>query len=373
MKIAFDHQIFALQTYGGISRYIVRLAQGLIALGEDVCVLAPLHRNRYLEELPNHVVHGRGFDRFPPKTSRLISFTNRQLCAMQLRKLRPDLLHETYYFAKPVQGDVAGRILTVHDMIHEKFASDFSVNDPTTKYKCFAVSRADHVICISHSTKHDLCELFDVSPEKVSVVYHGFDNFTAANDLTAFACVDNRPYLLYVGNRGGYKNFERMLRAVASCAMIKKELDVVAFGGGAFGAKEHKLILSLGFRPGAVRQIAGGDNLLATLYRGARAFVFPSLYEGFGLPPLEAMAQDCPVITSNTSSMPEVVGLAGEYFDPIDIDAQAEAIRKVVFDEKRRKQLIVAGRFRLNDFSWKRCAEETQQVYRNILQARVGI
>jgi len=367
MKLAFDHQIFSTQSYGGISRYFVRLAQGLIELGDEVDVIAPLHRNSYLKELPANRVHGYAFDSFPPKSSRLISFVNRHVSAMRLLKLRPMLLHETYYSARPVMNAAVGRVITVHDMIHEKFAGEFPANDPTSRNKRIAVARADHIICISQSTRNDLCQHFDVSEEKISVVHHGFEMFSKLA-LPTSPPPAMRPFLLYVGNRSGYKNFDRTLQAVASHSLLKNELDVLAFGGGPLTENELNLIGSLGLRSASVQQIGGKDQVLGALYRGAIAFVYPSLYEGFGLPPLESMAHDCPVVTSNTSSMPEVIGSAGEYFDPLSIEAQAEAIAKVVFDSSRREQLILEGRKRLNYFSWSKCARESRDVYRKVIQ-----
>lgn len=367
MKIVFDHQIFTYQSYGGISRYIVRLAQGLITLGEQVDVVAPIHRNRYLKDLPENVVQGLGLERFPPKTGRLAMVINHCLSQLSLRFSSPDIVHETYYSPKVVSRATKGRVVTVHDMIHEKCHGDFSSTDPTSQHKRLAVARADHVICISHSTKKDLCELFSFPEHKVSVVHHGFEKFVVKPGLVSGVVHRPRPYLLYVGSRGGYKNFERMLKAVASKSELRNELDVVAFGGGAFNEAEKSLISKLGFDDKAVQQIGGDDELLGELYSKARAFVYPSVYEGFGLPPLEAMAHDCPLVTSNSSSMPEVVGQAGEYFDPLDVESQAEAICRVVFNEQRRSALIEAGRERLAMFSWERCAQETQAVYKYVL------
>lgn len=372
MKIAFDHQIFTQQSYGGISRYFVRLAQGLIALGHQADVVAPIHRNRYLKDLPAQHVHGLELERFPRKAVRLFMLANDQLSRFELRNMAADLLHETYYSVQPVSTANRGRVLSVYDMIHEKYPANFSAKDPAVRYKRLAVDRADHVICISHSTKNDLCALFEVPKHKVSVVHLGFEKFDQRPDagLPWLAGKEDRPFLLYVGSRGGYKNFDRMLKAVAARAALKNAFDVLAFGGGAFNATEQALITTLGFALNAVRQVEGDDAVLGSLYAQARAFVYPSVYEGFGLPPLEAMAHDCPVVTSNSSSMPEVVGNAGQYFDPLDIDAQAEAICSVVFDEQRRSELIALGRQRLPLFSWERCALETQAVYQKVLQAK---
>jgi glycosyltransferase involved in cell wall biosynthesis len=372
MNIVFDHQIFTQQSYGGISRYLVRLAQGLIALGDQVDIVAPVHRNRYLQDLPKSSVQGIELERFPPKTGRLAMLANHYLSQYKLLNAPTDILHETYYSAKPVTSAANCRIITVHDMIHETYPANFSLRDPAIKYKRLTVSRADHVICISQSTKKDLCAMFNVPEDKISVVHHGFEKFGEYLNPVISQGKEMRPFLLYVGSRGGYKNFEGMLKSVSSSYQLKSNFDVVAFGGGAFNSVEKSMIAQLGFGPDAVRQVGGGDNLLGQLYAQARAFVYPSLHEGFGLPLLEAMAHDCPVVTSNSSSMPEVVGDAGAYFDPIDIEAQAQAIERVVFDEQQRSQLIAAGRLRLPLFSWDRCAIETQAVYKKVLAAKAA-
>lgn len=372
MKIVFDHQIFTEQSYGGISRYFVRLAQGLSSLGEQVEVVAPLHRNRYLKDLPKSQVFGSELERFPPKTGRLIMWVNDQISKFKIQSLNPDLIHETYYSAEPVCTLAKGRVITVYDMIHEKFAAEFLRKDKTSHNKRISITRADHVICISHNTKKDLCELFNISEHKISVVHLGFEKFSENGKLNngLTESYRERPFLLYVGSRGGYKNFARMLAAVASDASLKDTFDILAFGGGAFNSNELDLISKLRFRPQQVRQIKGDDSILGCLYEQASAFIYPSLYEGFGLPPLEAMAHHCPVVSSNSSSMPEVVGNAAAYFDPSDIEEQAQAICGVVFDETRRKELIVAGQQRLPLFSWARCALETQSVYQKVLLSK---
>jgi len=369
MRIAFDYQTFMSQAYGGISRYFVRLAQELLLIGEDVQIFSPIHQNRYLNELPPASVNGIKIDRFPPKSSRVFSAVNRQIASVQASGYNPDILHETYYASSSLRGSFKRRILTVYDMIHEKFSTEFPVHDKTNRKKRIAVSRADHIICISHSTKNDLCQILDVPEEKVSVVHLGFEQF-AVTGTGQLSGMTERPYLLYVGSRGGYKNFTAMIKAVASRPALINSFDIIAFGGGPFRSDEKHLIHTLGYGHDAIRQIGGDDGLLGSLYSNAFAFVYPSLYEGFGLPPLEAMAHDCPVVTSNTSSMPEVVGPAGEYFDPGDIDAQAEAISAVVFDEQRRHDLIQEGRRRLAHFSWSRCAAETREIYRAVLRSK---
>jgi glycosyltransferase involved in cell wall biosynthesis len=372
MKVVFDGQIFSRQYYGGVSRYFVRLAEQLSALQVDVNILAPFHVNRYLNQLPGEYVKGWRLGRFPPKTLRFFIELNRKVSALWIQKLRPDLLHETYYSQKPVISNVKARILTVYDMIHEKFPNEFGLNDATSGHKRVAVNRADHIICISYSAKKDLCELFQVPAAKVSVVHLGFERFNGGS-INKKAIKNNRPYLLYVGIRRGYKNFTSTLLAIAACPQIKKNFDLIAFGGGQLNREELLLLSRLGLTESTVKQMDGDDLLLGELYSNASAFIYPSLYEGFGLPLLEAMAYNCPVIASNTSSIPEVAGPAAQYFDPTDIQAQSEAIQAVVFNERRKAELILNGSKRLEMFSWERCAAETLDVYKQVLNARLSI
>ena len=174
-------------------------------------------------------------------------------------------------------------------------------------------------------------------------------------------------FLLYVGNRGGYKNFLRLLEAYGTSPQLKMGYELICVGGGGFHADELKTMQALGLDSNQVMQLGGSDQLLARLYESASAFVFPSLYEGFGIPPLEAMSHDCPVVCSNTSSIPEVVGDAGEYFNPEDIENMRAAIERVVTSDSLRKLLIAKGRARLQFFSWDRCAAETLEVYSKLV------
>jgi glycosyltransferase involved in cell wall biosynthesis len=367
MRVAFDYQIFAGQTYGGISRYFAQLALGLAHQEQQVGVFSPLYRNVYLSELPGEMVHGRYFSRYPPKTASLILAYNRFRSKRIMAKWRPDLVHETYYSMTGSAPPSCPVVITVHDMIHDLFPDNSAANDKTIAAKRNAVERADHVICISHNTKLDLMRLYNTPDSKISVVHLGFDRFTNSPDLHRYATPTGKPYILYVGGRAGYKNFSGLLKAVSSSDKLLADFDIVAFGGGEFSASELAEISSLGFSDTQVRYQGGGDELLGALYSSARAFVYPSLYEGFGIPPLEAMAHRCPVICSNAGPLPEVVGDAVEFFDPEDVESMRNAIGYVVFSPERSDQLISSGLERLKQFSWEKCSEETLDVYNRVL------
>jgi len=365
MRVAFDHQIFSLQNYGGISRYFARIAEQMVGAGNDVGIFSPLHRNAYLKELPEGIVRGRWMEKYPPHTARLILAYNRLKGRSEMSRWQPQIVHETYYSRRPsFISEKCPIVLTVYDMIHELYPESFSSQDKTTALKQQAVERADHVICISESTRQDLMRLFAVPESKLSVVHLGVEQFKKVSDKKY--CDLPRPYLLYVGARYAYKNFAGLLRAVARSKRLKSDFDIVAFGGGEFSQDEQALMQSLGFSTGQVRQIGGDDALLGQLYEGAKAFVYPSIYEGFGLPPLEAMAHSCPVVSSSTSSMPEIIGNAGAFFDPGNDDEMAVAIERVVYSESEVARLVGLGLERLNHFSWLRCGQETLSIYNSL-------
>lgn len=365
MKIAFDHQAFNSQSYGGISRYYTVLAQQLLKQGQDVGVFSGIHRNNYLATLPNDIVRGVKLNQYPPKTGRFFQVFNHYLANMQINNWQPDIVHETYYSSMNLFKTDVPRMTTVHDMIHEIYPKMFSARDKTTDWKLKTFDRVDHIISISQSTKNDLHKFFDIEESKVSVVYHGVDLFFSQyypEKSTEF----QRPFLLYVGARGGYKNFHAVLQAFSNSNQLKNDFDLVAFGGGKFSNKELDFISGFGFDEKRVRQVGGSDEKLKELYHLTSAFIYPSLYEGFGMPPLEAMACSCPVISSNTSSMPEVIGDAGEYFDPTNIDELMFAIENVVYSSARSEELRLLGKERVKLFSWEMTAKSTLDIYQKI-------
>ena len=366
MRLAFDHQIFVMQPYGGISRYFAQIAQGLLTMDQQVMTFAPLHINNYIRSLSKEIFYGRYIHRFPPKTVRFFLAYNHFLVRSKILKWKPDVVHETYYSRFGSAPKDCQSVITVYDMIHELFPDEMPVTDNTSALKRISVDRADAVICISENTKQDLMRLFGTPANKISVVHLGFDQFLSKENNVRENSYSEKPFLLYVGQRAGYKNFSGFLKSVAVSKNLLSDFEIIAFGGRNFSSSELGLINSLGFSEGQVQHKSGGDDILGKLYDSARAFVYPSVYEGFGIPPLEAMAHSCPVISSNTSSMPEVIGRAAEYFNPLNIDDMKYAIEKVVYSESRIKILKALGENRLLSFSWDKCTQDTLNVYRSL-------
>jgi glycosyltransferase involved in cell wall biosynthesis len=388
MRIAYDHQIFSLQKTGGIGRYFCRLVDQLHAMHQDtgvkesaeVGVFAPFYRNQYLSQLPSGIVHGKQVKDYLPKTAGLMVGVNGLISRHKLRQWHPDLVHETYFSKIRSAPQKTPVVLTVFDMIGElgvgvggRSLSTQGLASMRQSDKYAAVARADHVICISEHTRKDLITFFDTPENKVSVAYLGCDGLPLGQTPQAVLLEDveslneQRPFLLYVGLRGGYKNFTALLQAIALSAKLKDSFDLIAFGGGTLTMMEREQIKALGFKPNQIKQFGGDDHALAALYQKASALVYPSIYEGFGLPPIEAMSLKCPVVCSHTSSIPEVVGEAGEYFDPRQPESMALAIENVVFSRERTEVLITKGLERAKYFTWDRCAEKHLSVYQSLI------
>ncbi len=233
MRIAFDHQIFGWQEYGGISRYAYELAVELATSCEqNVAIISPLYVNRYLAGAPKKLnVIGVSAPALP-KSGRIYRMINSVIAWPILRHFHPDIVHETYYSSRRIAPKSAKVVLTVYDMIHEKFNEHVSMMDPTSREKALAVRRADHVICISEQTRQDLIELLGVDPAKTSVVHLGF-TLTRQGVSEKVTGTTDRPFLLYVGKRGGYKNFEGLVKAYAASPKLRNDFDLICFGGGA--------------------------------------------------------------------------------------------------------------------------------------------
>jgi len=366
LRIAFDHQAFVMQSYGGVSRYYTRLTLALVRAKIDAQIFAPLHKNFYLSELTPNITNGKYFKKFPPKTASLVNFYNSSKLNKSILHFKPDILHETYYRGNKNRSANQPVVITVYDMIHELLPEFFPAHDLTARYKHEAVNRADHIICISNSAKNDLIQIYNIPENKVSVVHLASD-ISISSNLNILSIDYTKPFILFVGQRSGYKNFHNFITSIALSPRLKMNFNIVCFGGGSFTSEETKQLHSLGFDNNQVIQTAGDDRLLSELYSSARAFVFPSRYEGFGLPLLEAMSNGCPVICSNVSSLPEVAGDAASYFDPNNIEEMSKVIEDVVFSDFSISELKRLGFSRSNMYSWDLCAEKTVAIYNNLL------
>lgn len=356
-KVFFSHDIFGIQRYGGVSRYVVQLHTSLAAAGVDSRVFGGLHINRYLDNVA--AVTGRRIARAPrPPFRHMLRLLNVAAEDQLVRTWKPTAYHLTYYSRRRPRLRVPV-VVTVYDMIHELFPDQFASQDDTTEHKRWWVDAASLVFVPSEQTRSDLVRLWPSCATKVVVVRPGIMPMEGGANEMANAYGD---YLLFVGDRRSpYKNFSRFATAVARSEQGRK-CQVVCFGGGELSEGECRSLAALGLLQ-RTHAVSGPDSLLRTLYRHAKALVYPSVYEGFGFPLLEAMSLGCPVVSSSTGSIPEVVGGAALSFDPESIDSIAGAIDRILDDSDLAASLRAAGPVRAQTFDWRLAGQEARPYY----------
>ena len=289
MKLGYDYQIFSRQKYGGISRYFTEIIPRLRAYEDcDIRVFAPHYTNAYLDELPNLEGVGKMGGPYTGVSWHTYRFLNHFKTKQKMGRWKPSIVHETYYDNWTTAPAKTPIIITVYDMVQEVFPQYLRSGEKTSLRKRKAVERADKVIAISECTKRDLIHLFGVPEEKIEVCYLAAETIPIQNRDSG-SLITDQPFILYVGLRGGYKGFESLLKALEAEDKALKDLHIVAFGGGPFRMEEITSIKSKGLGLDRFHQLGGSDTVLANYYDAAYAFVIPSEYEGFGLPPLEAM------------------------------------------------------------------------------------
>lgn len=359
IKVLYDYQIFYTQRFGGISRYFMALISGL----KDVRCLLPIFssENEYLGIKRSR----KSFCFLPFGRGLFGDFVNKLYSLWTIFWGKYDVFHPTdtsLYYIKIQRKPL---VLTIHDMIHELLLEKTDEVVKIIKNKKKLLERADRIIAISQNTQKDILNIYPhISKEKITVIYHGF-LMKPFNNLNSTRIIPNR-FLLFVGARLKYKNFRMMLRAITPTLINSDDLVLVCTGDE-FLEDEIQFIESLGL-DGKVLIVNGDDLVLANLYIQAELFIFPSIYEGFGFPILEAFNYKTPVCLSNTSCFPEIAGDAAMYFDPKDELDIRRAVEKVLNDKSLAKELIEKGKKRLELFSVDRMLSETFDVYKSVLE-----
>lgn len=370
MKILYDHQAFAASRFGGVARYFYNLMTALQQKGIDVRLSIRYSNNYYLLQSNRFTAQPFRYFLGYMKTSILISQINRTWSCLQVVRRDYDLFHPTFfhpYFLWFI-GDKP-YVVTYHDVIKEKFGNRFGhVDNEPKRKKQKILDRAAHIIAVSQNTKNDLVDIFQIDPVRITVIHHA-TNFRELSVPDTFQIQTPDTYLLYVGDRSSYKNFNPFLNAFAPVLKKYAHIQLVCAGGGLFNSEEKQLIEQLDLT-GRVLHYSADDFTLYRLYQHALAFVYPSLYEGFGMPILEAFAAGCPVVLSNTSCFPEVAQDAALYFDPESETSIQEQIETIILNEQLRQSLRQKGYKRQLAFSSEKMVNQTLQVYqRAIAQA----
>ncbi len=309
-------------------------------------------------------------------------YSVREMLALSWRlfRLKLDLYHATHYVLPAV---VPCRVVvTIHDIIHLLYP-EFLPSRLAFLYAQRMIrrslTRGDRVIAVSQNTKADLMEYFEVDGTKIDAVYNGVDeafrHHLPPDELSrALKSLEiERPYLLFVGNPAKkHKNLDNVVKAYARARQLG-DLDapLVCVGdrtAAGFKLRQRAAQLGIGDKVLLLGHVA--PEALPAIYQGASLFLYPTLYEGFGLPVVEAMASGVPVITSNTSSLKEIAEGYAHLVDPLNVEGIAKAIAQCMGDEEHRRALARLGQRRALDFRWSRTAERTLAIYRAAIEAR---
>ena len=355
ISVYYDYQIMLAQRFGGISRYIYEISSRLKSLGADVKMRCIHNHNYYFSESLGMYDTSKKSEIFRLSELGIFHYVNKTARSYDLMSGHYDIYHPTYYYAsKPERGKL---IVTVHDMTHERYSGIYPVNKRVIEAKKNIIPKADRIIAVSENTKRDIINYYpEIKPDKISVIYHGASMKPEVNSSSPL----KYDYVLFVGNRGMYKNFSRFSEAMKIIMSMYNDIHVFCAGGGNFTKEE---VNSFGNFSSRFHQAALSDNELSGAYENALCFVFPSEYEGFGIPVLEAFACRCPAACSNSSSLPEVSGDSVMYFDPSDIEDMSGAIINLIENPDLRRDLIVKGTERLKLFDWDISAKKTLECY----------
>ena len=382
MKVLYDTQCFDMQKFGGISRYFCEIMKNLSS-DMDFSLPCVYSRNEYLKQsrLIDFVEDKSSIEYFLPnidfigkkhlyslknKFSMSKLLRNKKECIKALQAQNFDVFHPTYYdpyFLEYI--DQKPFVLTVHDMIHELYPEFFKDADKIIKNKKLLAEKAAKIIAVSHQTKKDIVKFYGASfADKTEVIYHGssLNTSDSAKESVDFKTRFGK-YFLFTGSRNNYKNF---LFMIESCAdfLIEQDLKIVC-SGSAFSNSEKAFFDNLNISDSVIHHFASEKELLC-LYKDALAFIFPSYYEGFGIPILEAFEAETPCLLAKSSCFPEIAENAALYFDPKSKNEIVSAMNRIL-DRNIAYQLTEKGKERLKYFSWKKTAERTTNVYKTIL------
>lgn len=359
MKILFDHQIFSSQVFGGVSKYFAEIISRMPK--DSWMTSAWLSNNEYAKYhhlfrmttfFPNWKFRGK---------NRLMVEIGKPYSNYIMKKGNYDVVHQTNFDTYLIKSiGTKPMVTTYHDV---NFLTEQNYNKRMIKLQTESLNRADAVIAISENTKSDMLKYFDIDANKIKVIYHGIDAPIIPVGLEGR--IVESPYILYVGMRHLFKNFGNFIKAFGSIASKYPGLKVVCTRED-FNNTEYELFKNLGIED-RMQVIKADEITLNRLYRDALFFVFPSKYEGFGMPILEAMSNGCPTVISDASCFPEIAGDASLYFAPDDIDSIANSLTTAIENEGLRDSLRSKGFVRALQFSWQKSADAHLNLYKTLI------
>lgn len=354
MKVVCDNIIFSLQKAGGISVYWYELCKRFDI--KFAIFFEPENKNFFSMNLK---VSKKEESLFPVSLLRYLPFT---------RYLSKKSVFHSSYYRVSIQKSVAN-ITTVHDFTYEYFSSGFRQKIHLWQ-KNFAIRHSLGIICVSENTKKDLIKFLpDIDPSLIKVIYNGVGGeFYPVNSFEVnydFDCLLEKQFILFVGDRSPYKNFDKAVDVVKKFP----ELNLVVVGGKPFSTNEEGLLRGLKGRYYRFTGVSG--DALNWLYNHAFCLLYPSSYEGFGIPVVEAMKAGCPVISTKLSSIPEVAGDAALLVDQPVVESLCEKV-KLLQEKNIRQSLREKGFVQASKFSWDKCFEETYAFYQDVWEREFG-
>lgn len=382
MRVLYDYQIFEQQQIGGVSRYFAEISSHL---KEFVPVFGIKYSNNvYLNDknllslmpiidyrkafIKNIEFKGKGrlfqlYKYLNPGAYPDFHSENRKYSEDLIDGQDFDVIHITNYSLYFLEHlNKKPFVITVHDLIHEMLPEFFSADNTAIFAKKRLIEEAAHIIAVSENTKQDIINYYKINPGKITVIYHG-----SSNKIVKHYNLDKpaHNYLLFIGSRTGYKNFLFFIHSVAEF-LLERDLDLVCTGEP-FTNEEKVLFGKLGIFKRA-KHVFADERKLQDLYNNALCLVFPSLYEGFGMPILEAFINECPVILSDTSCFREIAGDAAIYFAPKNKYEIIDAIDSLLVNKENRKIYIKRGLQKAESYSWTKAAEQTENIYKQIIK-----
>lgn len=367
MKILVHPQIYNSQRYGGISRYYTEI---LSRISRKATVQIPLYGcsnvyyNKSVLVTFTQKIYRLWIQLLILLNIRAIEKTrkrNDNFFRRVISKKDFDVFITTYYdidFLKYI--DSKPFVLTVYDMIYELFPEYFLDDKKLIPNKLFLMEKATRIIAVSENTKKDIISIYPhIDASKIDVIYHGCS--IKINTKSVVTLPEN--YLLFVGTRALYKNFIFLVNSIAELLQNDPNLYLICAGGGDFDSYEKEIVFKLGLQK-QILQKQFEDDELGVFYSKAKCFVFPSLYEGFGLPILEAMSCGCPVVLTNHSSFPEVAGSAGVYYELNNTEDLKNKIKNLIQNKSLHQEFSLRGLEQVKKFSWEKAADECLSVYK---------
>jgi glycosyltransferase involved in cell wall biosynthesis len=374
VEIVFDGIIFQKQARGGVSRIYDEVLPRMAALGNNLKITI-LTTNNLKQTIPKHprIKHQKLFpvEMFLRPKSVWGTVINQLRGSLQRRAVQDintedSIWHSTYYTR--LNQWRGKEVVIVYDMLHERYKELFNQKEYQLlrSKKAETVASADAVICISDTTKMDLGRYYDIDMKKVFTVHlaHGQVFKKQDQDKENVSLPTKKPFLLYVGKRRFYKNFDFFLEGFHGWS-TQKDVDLVVVGQP-WERGEEQLLTEFELQDRVILLSSVSDKHLSQLYNHAAAFVFPSLYEGFGIPLLEAMACGCPIVASSIPSTIEVAGDIPYYFIPDNLGSLLSALDEAFYGGRDSKR-VKRGMDFVNTYSWDKTARNILGVYHSIL------